>query len=328
TRIDSPHGLGKKVNGLNASPNEKKFCTIGNDGSLKLWKSKIKDKSRTIKTEMWICYKVIRYIQISNDPFNKNEVFCITWTLDGSMIIVGYNKILLIVDERLGTIRHTINNLYIERILFVQALGTFIIVIAKKCILVWDILRATTKWYLNIPKIHHSLKDFHLAADHTNLLFAISFNNSKEHNSKLYIFNVTSPIPIFLQQHPHKIIALNHIPSISFSSFTFLDLSGYFFTLTTKDSTFIKNIENDQTLAQEKEFKLSNIYGAISNEKTTISLPEDDLRSKVISIEALSLLYDKPTYTMPSLEFLLEETMKLIGEPPLERFSKTLDFKA
>ncbi|KAG5518794.1 hypothetical protein PMAC_002765 [Pneumocystis sp. 'macacae'] len=326
TRIDSPHGLGKKINGLNASPNEKKFCTIGNDGSLKLWRLKIKNENRTNKTEIWLCYKIIRYTRVLNDPFNKNEVFCITWTLDGSMIIAGCNKILLIVDGRLGTIRHTVNNLYMERILFVQALGAFIIVITKKYILVWDILTATTKWYLSIPKVHHSLKDFHLAVDHTNQLFAVSFNNSKEHNSKLYIFKITSPIPVFLQQHPHKIIALNHIPSISFSSFTFLDIFGYFFTLTTKDSTFIKDIENDQTLIQEEKFKLSNIYGAIPDKKTA-PLPEDDLQSKVVSIKALSLLYDKPMYTMPSLEFLLEETIKLIGEPPLERFSKTLDFK-
>ncbi|KAG4301300.1 hypothetical protein PCK1_002610 [Pneumocystis canis] len=328
TRIDFPHGFGKKVNGLNACPNEKKFSTIGDDGSLKIWKLKIKNENKTVKTEIWVCYKVIRYTRISYDPLSKNEIFCITWTLDGSMIVVGCNNSLLIVNERLGIICHTVNNLCMGKILFVQALGAFIIIITKKHILVWDILRASTKWCLNIPKIHKSLKDFYLAADHTNHLFAVSFNNSKKNNSKLYIFKIKSPIPIFLQQHPYKIIMLNHMPSISSSSsFTFMDTSGRFFTLT-KDVTFIKNIEDDQTLIEENTFKLSDIYGTISsNEKTIKSLPEDDMRSKTVSIEALSLLFDIPAYTMPSLTLLLEETMKLIGEPPLERFSKTLDFE-
>ncbi|KAG4305415.1 hypothetical protein PORY_000971 [Pneumocystis oryctolagi] len=323
TRIDSPHGFGKKVTGLNASPNDRKFSTIGNDGSLKLWKLKVKNENEAIKIEIWICYRVIRYTRISHDPIRKNEVFCTTWASDSSMIIVGCNKTLLIVDEQLGIIRHTIN-LYMGKILFIEASGAFIIIITKKYILVWDILRAVTKWCLNIPKIHHSLKNFYLAIDHINQLFAVSFNNLKEHNSKLYIFKITSPIPIFLQQHPHKIIALNHIPSASFS-FTFLDVSGHFFTLATKENTFMKD---DQMQIQENDFKFSNIYGTISDKNSIKSLPEDDLWSKTVSTEALGLLFDKPAYTMPSLESLLEETMKLISEPPLERFSSTLNFRA
>ncbi|EMR10798.1 hypothetical protein PNEG_00945 [Pneumocystis murina B123] len=321
TRIDSPHGLGKKVNGLHASPNKKKFSTIGSDGSLKIWKLKVKNENATVKTEIWICHKVIRYTRISDDSSKQNEIFCMTWTLDGSMIVLGCRNILLIVNEQLGTICHTVNNLYRGKIIFLQALGAFIIIITKKNILVWDILRATTKWCLDIPKIYQSLKDFCLAADHANQLFAISFNNPKEHNSKLYIFKITSPIPIFLQQHPHRIIALNHVPlNSSFSSFIFLDLSGQFFSLATDDTAFIK--KNDSEPIQENEFSLSNIYGASLN-RTIKSLPEDDMQFKIVSMETLSFIFDKPAYTMPSLTTLLEETMKWIGEPPLKPFSKT-----
>ncbi|QSL64654.1 hypothetical protein MERGE_001956 [Pneumocystis wakefieldiae] len=320
TRIDSPHGLGKKVNGLHASPNKKKFSTIGSDGSLKIWKLKVKNENATVKTEIWVCQKVIRYTRISHDSSKQNEIFCMTWTLDGSMIVLGCRNILLIVNEQLGTICHTVNNLYRGKIVFLEALGAFIIIVTKKNILVWDILRATTRWCLDIPKIYQSLKDFCLAADHANQLFAISFNDPKEHNSKLYIFKITSPIPIFLKQHPHKIITLNHIPlNSSFSSFIFLDLSGHFFSLATDDMAFIK--KNDSEPIQDNQHNLSNIYGATLN-RTIKPLPEDDMRSKIVSMEALSVIFDKPAYTMPSLTTLLEETMKWIGEPPLKPFSK------
>ncbi|KAI5853003.1 WD40-repeat-containing domain protein [Morchella snyderi] len=219
TRVDSPHpsasGLGaEEVYDLIAAPKGHEFATVGADGSVRIWKAKVRTRAGGIEVRTaegaltsWGCRRAIMFskgqrelelststlldVQAPTKPSKKGAAAAppywsqLAFSEDGSVIAIATpvtglsssNKdtTLYLADARAGAVRHTISGLQLGLVTGLGIHERHLIVLGTSKLLVYNLVNSSIHYEFPLETLNASSSaGGHLAIDHHSGTFAIA----------------------------------------------------------------------------------------------------------------------------------------------------------
>lgn len=309
TRIDAPHGTAPVKEILAVSDGS--FVTAGLDAAVKLWRKKpIKKDLLGGGTEVvgttWSCRRVFQ--------FQSSPVRCgIAMTKDNSVLAISVKDLLYLVDFTSGSIRATLPNLNIGKIMSVGFVGIYLIALGSKKIVSWDLLASSVQYSLRLPEA--TIRSQLSCSDK---LFALSTEESASHGStnagKLFIFDPTQAKPIYRQ----KCLKTLAIAYTSDSCLVQLnnDMEFVYFDSNTS-VTNIKAIPQTDT----SQTNLAQLYPPTSKKMNEDAMDVDqEGQTLVLSTQKVAQIFETPS--IDSLEKQFEELASLVLGKPTSAFEE------
>lgn len=244
TRIENPHAFGgdpRRILDLQADPSFPGFATIGEDGAVRIWKTKsrlrgglaVQDADGQF-IEDWGCSQVVRlgrcdwladlentYPSASNNPITSR----IAYSGDGSVLAVSQPTqhdqslgIVHFIDAASGNIHHSQARLYNGQLLAMGFLERYLITISDY-LSVWDTIQNCLAYGFTFRSTKlpakHLAATTHLAINAPQGTFAVSLpvTNAKQPNaftpgmlrntsSELIVFSPNQPAPLYATSVP------------------------------------------------------------------------------------------------------------------------------
>lgn len=238
TRVDSPHpssdGLGaEKVFDLVPSPKGHGFATVGADGSVRIWRARIRTRAGGAQVRgaagaltSWGCRRVIMFSK------GKKEIELSTLTLldvppkklpkssywghvafseDGSVVAIATpvpglgtkeDSTVHLADSETAIVRQSVGGLQIGRTNGLGILERYLIILGTSKLLVWNLVNSSVKWELALEALGangHTTQG-HLAVDHHSQTFAVTILSAKfAETQKVFIFRAATAAPVHVQ---------------------------------------------------------------------------------------------------------------------------------
>lgn len=238
TRVDSPHpsanGLGaEEVFDLVPSPKGHGFATVGADGSVRIWRAKIRTRAGGAQVRgaeggltSWGCRRVIifskgrRELELSTlallDLVPKKSPKSpywghVTFSEDGSVVAIATpvpglgtkeDSIVHLADSDAAIVRQSVS-LQVGRTLGLGILERYLIVLGTSKLLVWNLVNSNVQWEFSLEALGASnhVSRGHLAIDTHSQTFAVAFPPIELTDlQRVLIFNTTSAAPIHVQE--------------------------------------------------------------------------------------------------------------------------------
>lgn len=237
TRVDSPHpsanGLGaEEVLDLVPSPKGHGFATIGADGSVRVWRAKIRTRAGGAQVRgaegsliSWGCRRVIvfskgkREIELSTlallDVIPENSPKSAYWghvafSEDGSVIAIAApaqgmgtkeNSTIHLANSNTGIIQQSIDP-QVGRTLGLGILERYLIVLGTSKLLVWNLVNSNVQCEFSLDTLGASsyVSGGHLAINTHSQTFAVAFPPVRPTDlQRVLIFDTTNAAPIHVQ---------------------------------------------------------------------------------------------------------------------------------
>jgi NET1-associated nuclear protein 1 (U3 small nucleolar RNA-associated protein 17) len=207
TRVDSPHSSAQgsadnSIRALLAEPSKGGFATIGDDGTVRTWRTKTRTRDNVaviengVPLKTWSCSRSIHLNHDSPDGVDGKEVQpnlaeaslskpALAYSADGSLLAASYAvktsqqypTIYLIAAET-GNIRHIIDGLQLPNIVDLAIIGPFLIILGTGVLQVYDLVRGEVSWSMGIKSSKLSdtsvAEMLLLATDQTSGTFALA----------------------------------------------------------------------------------------------------------------------------------------------------------
>lgn len=238
TRVDSPHpsanGLGaEEVFDLVPSPKGHGFATVGADGSVRLWRAKIRTRAGGAQVRdaeggltSWGCRRVImfskgkREIELSTlallDTTPKKSPKSPYWgyvafSEDGSVVAIAtpvpglgtkIDSTVHLADSDTTIVRQSVGGLQVGQTLGLGILERYLIILGTSKLLVWNLVNSTVQWEFPLEALGASshVSRGHLAIDNHGQTFAVAFPPvGPIDTQKVFIFNATTAAPTHVQ---------------------------------------------------------------------------------------------------------------------------------
>ena len=343
TKVHRPYSSVKELeysNGtvldLVSDPSLASFVTLGDDYTLKVWKSKpryrnnipIKDiQGRSLMN--WSCRKIIHLPPTS--PMLEEITSRICISRDGSILAVGQSTLvdstIYTVDLRSSRVLSVRADMFVGSVRDVSILDQYLVILADQ-VLVWNLVTDQLSWTLNLNKFFTTVPlsyAWHLAVDLASNSFAISLPETKDRRtpkSCVAIFHATSPRPLHVAEVRERVIAL--VSAHQIKGFMALDKAALLHAIVPSHRMHIsEEVESKIQESADDEPALQGIdaiYGKRSiqdREEDGASQPLDDdiaRGSKFIRQQHLSELfnYTQP-FALPPVKTLFEQVAGLVA---------------
>ena len=362
TRVDAPHdrfadalgwGAGRVLQ-LATEPNANGFATVGEDGSVRIWRPKTKTRHGVIVTDLqdravieWTCKRMIELPKDderrADSPMNDGPQkcapvkACLAYSGDGSMIAVALlthpndgtadGPLLHFINVYSGTIAATRAGMIPSSEL--HALGfldRYLVAITRRNVQVWDLIDDRLHHHHKIPDAEQTL----LAVNPAGGTFAVVVEN------KVSVYSVTDTQPACKLECESAVAAVlaagkggkGYVLVCEDATVRMLSSTGpatgrRFASLpAAQDVSAEPALEAASTSMTEAEVLDLNA-AAVKPEITTGTRPlleetEDD--RPVVRPEQLAKIFDVgQSFAMPPVKDMFEAVVDLFGRRPLER---------
>lgn len=261
SRIDAPHfseavSATTRVLDLVADPVDPGFATVGEDGSVRIWRPKTRMRDGTIvrgaEGEGLVTWSVHRSIELSEnlaivEPGPTGQASLVPrsarlgFSPDGSVLATAVScaleadpGVVYIIDAIAGTIRRSITELQVAALSCLGILGRHLIVIGDS-INIWDLVVDELVYSIpfNCPGVdlYNRAPLIRLAINEKNGTFAVSWpqfetNDSSKSRSTRYFKKASTKVSVFDPYHPQALWS-STLPDIILSLASAKDSSGY-----------------------------------------------------------------------------------------------------
>jgi NET1-associated nuclear protein 1 (U3 small nucleolar RNA-associated protein 17) len=244
TRVDAPHNAWDSdhepglVLDMAANPHKAEFATIGEDGTVKIWRPKVRTQNglviRASKMDeglwTWSCRKFVHLNQpFDVDESNLTSSASLTYSEDASTLAACYQHggsrdpcSVHFIQTLNGDIRFSRTGLVKGSPLAMGFLNRYLILLSED-IIVWDVVDDCLQYGFKLPSHMNNLlgpASTHLAIDYVNKSFAVALpihmklSTANAHQSaQIAVFSPEQPTPQFHTESPHPITALHFNPS-------------------------------------------------------------------------------------------------------------------
>lgn len=271
SRIDSPHatlvGDPCKVVELASDPSGIGFATLGEDGTVRLWKPTIRERHglyvrATDGTTLvnWGCRKVI-HLPTQTGPSGKTG-----YSADGSVLFAAIDSTLPstihLIDTESGEVQTSLEGLLRGPLFNLGILDRYLIILSDE-LCVWDMVSNEMEFGLSFDLDNQDLEEkratMHLAIDHKHRSFAVAIPESGSgHRTRLAIFRPDRPAPIYTTGLPCALTSLQ--PAAGRVGYWCIDTAAEIRTLMPKQSlpAAITSSVDDRLMSSSG---IANIYG-------------------------------------------------------------------
>lgn len=326
TRVSSPHGQNKSVLDLIPSPDGHAFVSAAQDGGLRLWRPSIVEKIGEVHNAA--ARKVAWRIRKIFAPFAiKSPSVSISWSMDTSVIIMGFESSVFVIDANKFELKYPLPNMLGSRIRALKIVGTKLVALAKARLVVWDLLSNSQDWSILVQSPTGGKRLF--AVDEQNERFALAFNHfTKDYNvvSKLMIFSPAEPYPLHVEKYPYAISAVSFVPG-SDSRFLLMDVNGRINTLVHDN----KKQTSEEPTAIDYSTAISSLYYLKRQQQLQVSSTrqtqredsDDDIdidessdqqySRRVLNMNSFDNVFDGSEYQLQNLEVLFDKVLAVIS---------------
>jgi len=240
TIVKSPHPSSgspgpEEVLDLVAAPKGHLFATLASDGSIRLWKPKVRarDGSRLRREDseitVWSCRKVIKFSKgkrgqqilaqnlLSGMSPQKAWWGSAAFSEDSSVIAaavpnsLGGDSAIYLADSSSGTIAHFLIGLQVGETADIAILERYLVILGTSKLLVWNMVNGTVQWEFNLRTLLPVDNPVtHLAVDYVSQTFAITISQRNAPCPKIFVFEAPHPTPVHVQRFEcgYQIMAL------------------------------------------------------------------------------------------------------------------------
>ncbi|PWW72336.1 WD40 repeat-like protein [Tuber magnatum] len=238
TIVKSPHPSSssgpEEVLDLVAAPRAHLFATLAGDGSIRLWKPKVRARDgarlrgEDSEITVWSCRKVIKFSRGKKEQqvlaqnllggMGPQKVWwgSATFSEDNSVIAAAVpsslgDSAIYLADPSSGAIVHFLSGLQVGETAEIAILERYLIILGTSKLLVWNMVNGTAQWEFNL-RILLSVDNpvTHLAVDYVSQTFAITISQPDAQSPKVFIFEAPHPTPVHVQRFDcgYQIMAL------------------------------------------------------------------------------------------------------------------------
>ncbi|KAA8916259.1 hypothetical protein TRICI_001541 [Trichomonascus ciferrii] len=311
TRVASPHGANKSV--LDIIPadqsyhNGHAFVSAANDGGVRLWRpstiNEIGNNKAGPRTVAWSVRKILPPGSMTS------SAVALTWSEDSSVIILGFETSTYVIDASNFMVHRIMPNILASRVRSLKIVGNYLVALSKTRLVVWNLLNDSQLWsvYVQAPQGGRRL----IAYDNSSQRIALAVNYfTKDYKveSKTYIFDVTSPMPIHIESHNQGISAVNLVPGTH--SFNILDVNARISTLELRGVS----TTTDHT-KQDFSSEITHLYNLKQHAKIVPEVvDEDEDNLQVLNVNSFDKVFDgSAEYSLDSLETLFDKVLGVIS---------------
>lgn len=251
SRINGPHSTRQteQVFGIAADKVSNKFATVGEDGCLRIWAPRLRERDGLATTApsgealvTWSCARAIdlgesiksqEELLPANGHISQNKSGALTYSEDGSILFVAYgyyNEVVIyIVDMESGEIRKSLHDMCKGAVRSLQLLNSCLVILSED-LAVYDLVRDELRYGVQLGERSSSAAEMtHLAVDTKSQTFAVSLpflkgtagKLTKGAYSEIAVFGLEDNEPQIMKKLPHLVTAL--LPAVSSSGFLAVD---------------------------------------------------------------------------------------------------------
>ena len=353
SRIDNPHtsqsdrSLGHgRVEDLASDPSGIGFATIGDDGTIRMWKPSIRIrnglevKGTNGKGLMsWKCRHTTA-LQAPEPTIAIKPGAKIAYSSDGSMLAAAHQSsppsAVHIIDTSDGAIRWIKTNMYNGPLLGLAITDRYLITLSQS-LQVYDLVTEELSFGFALHNYGFSMAKqiamTHLAVDHKNNTFAIALPELGHHLSKgntkvkaqFIVFDPASPAPLFSTSLPNTVTAL--LPAKRQRGYYAIDSAAEIRTLTPSQSLSLE-LTKASNIGQAPSRGIQDVYenGTTTGDRTNdISDDEDEaVTPELASTDPMLLLpeQDAVVVSRDRLAELFDVGMNGVLPPVTELFER------
>ena len=357
TRVDAPHpspeGMGSEsVLDLTAAPGGHAFATVGSDGSVKIWGSKVRARpGATTTTVSWGAREVVNFLKGRQDmdrlPLatlgdggqalpSRQWWGNVAFSEDSSLLAVscpdqGFSttedSTLHLIDTYAGTIHKSLGGLNVGRTSGLAIVERYLVVVGSQKLLVWNLVLSRVEWEYAISELTQSTTPaLHLAVDLKSRTLAVSVASSihKKNCGNIYVWSpVSDPCPVFKDSLGVPVAALKSAGEGK--GFLVLDRWARVLYVTSLIAAHASLASMDSGLEVEENGgteMLSGLYLTDKNggevEMVDVGVDVDDGVEKVVAREALEGVFNEVEVVGPgSIVAAFDSVMALFAKTPL-----------
>ncbi|KAJ4407825.1 NET1-associated nuclear protein 1 [Gnomoniopsis sp. IMI 355080] len=251
SRINGPHSTRQTGNvfGIAADKVSTKFATVGEDGCLRIWTPRLRERDGLATTapsgEALVSWSCARAIDLGESIKSQEELIsgngqaiqrksgALTFSEDGSILFVAYgyyNEVVIyIIDMESGEIRNSLQDMCKGAVRSLQLLNSCLVILSED-LAVYDLVRDELRYGVQLGERSSSAAEMtHLAVDTRSQTFAVSLPFLKGTAGKLIkgayseiaVFGLEDNEPQLMKNLPHLVTAL--LPAVSSSGFIAVD---------------------------------------------------------------------------------------------------------
>lgn len=251
SRINGPHSTRQTENvfGIAADKVSNKFATVGEDGCLRIWAPRLRERDGLATTApsgealvSWSCARAIdlgesiksqEELLPANGHISQSKSGALTYSEDGSILFVAYgyyNEVVIyIIAMESGEIRNSLHDMCKGAVRSLQLLNSCLVVLSED-LAVYDLVRDELRYGVQLGERSSSAAEMtHLAVDTRSQTFAVSLpflkgtagKLTKGAYSEIAVFGLEDNEPQLMKKLPHLVTAL--LPAVSSSGFIAVD---------------------------------------------------------------------------------------------------------
>ncbi|KAL2755054.1 hypothetical protein ACRALDRAFT_1077183 [Sodiomyces alcalophilus JCM 7366] len=358
SRVNSPHSTTRPetVFALAADPKSPRFATLGDDGLVRIWHCKTRQRDGLTSTDAkgetlhsWTCASTTALgsnvgadiVATLDGPPPHGRSGSLSFSEDGSTLFVAFGSrgdgTVFVVDTHSGQVRTTLENLWRGDVRHLRVISPYIITLSDD-LRVYDVVADELQYGIKLPRQEEALASTgfaHLEVDRRSRTFALVAPGKE--GSQIAILRPEDPRALFMESIPHKITSL--VSSQSSSGFVALDDAAQLWSVTeSSDQSAVSlsmpledlgldKVSADQTGAvqsqqdggeEEEEEGASDDEGVPAGDAMDVDDGDDDTHAAVVSRQRLAELFDAaPAFAMPSIVDMFYKVTGLISAKPL-----------
>ncbi|KAF5104026.1 hypothetical protein DV451_001017 [Geotrichum candidum] len=322
TRVAFPHGNGKSILDIVSADSSfhkgHAFLTCCENGGIRLWRPEVLREIQTPKGAKnaaptrhisWAVRKVL-------PPLASNSSGAsIAWSSDSSMIILGFETTLYVVDAASFEIVRVLPNILGSRVRWLKIVDSHLIVLAKTRLVVYDLVNSKCKWSIRL--ISNQNGGRLIDVDPSNGLIALAANCIKLPDStlesRIFLLSTESPVPIYTTTHSVPISNISYVPGSSTPKFRLLDTNSRLITLqSTADSDADAAAQAD--IIDGFEASLGALYSK-QQSKPVVKAVDFDSVTHLVTVDSFDDVFEDSELGVASMSALFDKVLGVLSGP-------------
>lgn len=321
TRVAFPHGANKAV--LDVVPADSSFhkghafLTVCENGGIRLWRPEVLkalQNKKEAKTQVqgrqysWSVRKVLPPLSSSSSSA------CAVWSADSSLIVLGFESTLYVIDPVKFDIQQVLPNILGSRVRWLQIVGNNLIAMGKTRLVVYDLVNSTCRWSVRVISSPNGGRLIDVDPISGTIALAVNCIRLPEysHESRIFVFTLDSPVPIYSTTHSNPISAIRHVPGTTTPTFRFLDTNARFLTLGTARTAQDKSALQSESI-DGFEASISALFANSRPAAPAFEPVDFDAPTKTVSSAAFDHVFEEADLGVGSMEALFERVMGVLN---------------
>lgn len=356
TRVNEAHHTNRteRIFDLASDPSSARFATIGNDGMVRFWSSKLRRRDGLVATtqdgqqlKVWACSRTVSLPtpgqqELTAEPVTQpHRSGAVAFSEDGSILFAALGErseaVVAAIDTETGLVRETIFGMYKGEVRGIKSLGSRLIMLSDDLV-VYDIVSDEVLYSFSLKESSGASKPLtQLAVNYESRSFAVAApvpssrqkSTKKGAKSELVVFSIDDSEPLFAQTFPHLITSLT--PALSSPGFVAIDSAAQVWSVTEggDQANMLRpladlGVEDVETETGATILDSAMQDGEASDEEMpdgdqdmAMDVDDDDIHQAVVAPQHLAEIFNvAPAFAMPPIEDIFNQVASLYAAKP------------